>query len=144
MVKITGTYQGSLRCQSRHEPSGQLLETDAPRDNQGMGASYSPTDLCAAALATCMVTTIAIQARTSSIPVEGMRYEVTKIMSTEPPRRIARLETHLYFQEPLEPAQQVRLVRAARTCPVHRSLHPDIEKPLTFHWADGKVEQVDF
>ncbi len=143
MVKITGHYTGTLHCTATHEPSGTSLETDAPKDNQGLGASFSPTDLCATALATCIVTTMAIQARTSDIPVEGMRYAVEKIMSTEPPRRIARLVVDVWFEQPLGDDQKKRLTRAALTCPVHRSLHPDIEAPITFHWADGTSETHD-
>ena len=140
MVKISGKHTGNLHCEAIHEPSGNTLETDAPKDNQGLGAAFSPTDLCATSLATCVVTTMAIQARTSHIPVEGMRYEVTKTMSSEPPRRIAQLDVQVWFAQPLEKDQKKRLVRAATTCPVHRSLSPEVEMPITFHWADGSKE----
>ena len=140
MVKISGKHTGNLHCEAIHEPSGNTLETDAPKDNQGLGAAFSPTDLCATSLATCVVTTMAIQARTSHIPVEGMRYEVTKTMSSEPPRRIAQLDVQAWFAQPLEKDQKKRLVRAATTCPVHRSLSPEVEMPITFHWADGSKE----
>lgn len=143
MVKIFGNYTGNLHCEATHEPSGNTLETDAPKDNQGLGAAFSPTDLCATSLATCVVTTMAIQARTSTIPIEGMRYEVTKTMSSNPPRRIAKLDVHVWFEQPLEEDQKKRLMRAAATCPVHRSLSPELEMPITFHWDDGSQDSPD-
>ncbi len=139
MVKISGSYAGELRCEAVHTPSGMKLATDAPKDNQGKGEAFSPTDLCATALATCIVTTMGIQARTSGFELKGVRFEVTKIMSAEPPRRIAQLPVDLYFETEYDEGQRKRLERAAMTCPVHKSLSHDIEMPVTFHWADGET-----
>jgi putative redox protein len=91
MVTITGEYQGDLHCTARHEPSGNTLGTDAPRDNQGRGEAFSPTDLVATAFATCAATTMAIAARKHGVELDGFRYRVTKEMSADAPRRIARL-----------------------------------------------------
>ena len=91
MVKITGEYQGGLHCTAVHGPSGTAINTDAPKDNQGRGESFSPTDLVATALATCAATTMAIVARRHGVDLAGLKDEVTKEMSGEGPRRIARL-----------------------------------------------------
>jgi len=97
MVKITGEYQGDLHCTAVHEPSGTGLATDAPKDNQGRGESFSPTDLIATGLGTCIATTMAIAARRHGVDLAGLRYEVTKEMSADAPRRIARLTVHLHL-----------------------------------------------
>ena len=135
MVTITGEYQGELHCTATHGPSGTVLATDAPRDNQGRGEAFSPTDLTATALATCIVTTMALMARKHGAELGHVRFEVTKEMTAEPPRRIARLTTHVWppaaRTDPLAP----HLERAANNCPVHLSLHPSVEKPVVFHWA---------
>ena len=135
MVKITGEYQGDLHCIATHGPSGQTLVTDAPKDNQGRGEAFSPTDLTATSLATCIATTLAIVARRHDIELRGLRYEVTKEMSADAPRRIVRLETHLWMPVPKTAETATLLENTARGCPVHRSLHPDIDRPLVFHWA---------
>ncbi len=136
MVKITGEYQGDLHCTATHGPSGNTLATDAPKDNQGRGEAFSPTDLVATALATCIATTMAIVARRQGIELRGLRYEVTKEMSAFGPRRIARLETHLGLPLPrTEPVAKL-LEHAAENCPVHLSLDPSVEKPVVFHWAE--------
>src|SRR5438067_11291471 len=97
MVKITGEYQGELQCSARHEPSGSVLATDAPKDNQGRGEAFSPTDLVATALGTCIATTMAIAARKHSVELRGLRFEVTKEMSTDTPRRIVRLAAQVWM-----------------------------------------------
>src|SRR2546430_6902827 len=105
MVKVTIEYQGELRCVATHEPSGRTLETDAPKDNEGRGESFSPTDLVATALGTCMATIMGIYARRKSIDLRGMKIEVTKEM-TPPPRRIARLAVEIWLPAslPRDPA----------------------------------------
>jgi len=135
MVKITGEYQGDLHCTALHEPSGTALNTDAPKDNQGRGAAFSPTDLVATALATCVATTMALAARKQGLELRGLKYEVTKEMSVYGPRRIARLTTHVWL--PLSKTEGVAklLEHAAHNCPVHLSLDPSVEKPVVFHWA---------
>jgi len=138
MVKITGEYQGDLHCAARHEPSGNALVTDAPKDNQGRGEAFSPTDLVATALGTCVVTTMAITARKQGLELRGTKFEVTKEMSAYGPRKIARLTTHLWLPFPKTEAVAKLLEHAAHNCPVHLSLDPSVEKPVVLHWA-GEV-----
>ncbi|MES1195048.1 MAG: OsmC family protein [Opitutus sp.] len=137
MVKSTGTYLGGLNCQLTHGPSGQVIETDAPKDNQGRGAAFSPTDLTAASLASCMVTTMAIQAKNKlGTDIPGVRWAVTKEMSADAPRRIVRLAVDIWLPFPRSKDPEGILEKAALNCPVHHSLHPAIERPVTFHWAE--------
>jgi uncharacterized OsmC-like protein len=134
MVTITGEYQGDLHCTAVHGPSGSVLATDAPRDNQGKGEAFSPTDLVAAAFATCIATTMAIVARPHGVDLAGVRYEVTKEMSTDAPRRIARLAVRLTMPAAARGVPAGLLERAANHCPVHQSLAPGVERVITFHW----------
>ena len=134
MVTITGEYQGDLHCAATHGPSGTLLATDAPRDNQGRGESFSPTDLVATAFATCIATTMAIAARPHGVDLAGLRYTVTKEMSADAPRRIVRLAVHLNMPPAARQAPAGLLEKAAHACPVHHSLAPGVERVLTFHW----------
>jgi putative redox protein len=136
MVKITGEYQGDLHCQATHGPSGRTLETDAPVDNQGRGEAFSPTDLMATALGACILTTMAIAARRLSVDLKGARFEVTKEMSTDVPRRIVRLATHVWLPVSHSVDRDDMLERAARTCPVHKSLHPSIDGLVVLHWKE--------
>ncbi len=137
MVKSTGIYRGGLNCELTHTPSGQTMSTDAPVDNEGKGEAFSPTDLTAASLGSCVVTTMAIAARKRlGFDLEGTRWEVTKEMSTEAPRRIVRISTEVWLSIPRSKDEDGVLERVANGCPVHRSLHPEIEKPIVFHWAD--------
>lgn len=133
MVKITGEYQGELHCTARHEPSGNLLVTDAPKDNQGRGEAFSPTDLVATAFGTCVATTMAIAARKHGVELTGFRYEVTKEMSADAPRRISRLTLNVWLPANVNQVGREILERAAHGCPVHRSLAPEVEKLITFH-----------
>ena len=133
MVRITGDYQGELHCTARHEPSGNALVTDAPRDNQGRGEAFSPTDLVATAFATCAATTMAIAARKHGVELDGFRYEVTKEMSADAPRRISRLTLDLWLPAATSKVGREILERAANNCPVHKSLAPEVEKVIRFH-----------
>ena len=138
MVKISGEYQGDLHCFSIHEPSSNTLATDAPKDNQGRGEAFSPTDLTATSLGTCILTTMAIVARKHGYELRGARFEVTKEMSTDAPRRIVRLPVQVWLPLPKSsmPKLLVSLLeRAGDSCPVGQSLHPSIEKPFTIHWT---------
>lgn len=137
MVKITGEYRGELHCDARHEPSGAVLATDAPRDNQGRGEAFSPTDLVATAFGTCIATTMAIAARKRGFELGPVRFEVTKEMSADAPRRIVRLATRIWMPIPATHPEAQTLERVAHGCPVHHSLHPGVEKPIAFHWAAG-------
>ncbi len=136
MVEINGRYQGDLHCSARHGPSGSVLSTDAPKDNQGRGEAFSPTDLVATALGTCIATTMAIAARKHAVELRGLRFEVSKEMSSDTPRRIARITTQIWLPISAQHPAAAALEGAARNCPVHHSLHPDIDRPLTLHWAD--------
>ncbi|GAB1487893.1 OsmC family protein [Opitutaceae bacterium] len=135
MVKVTGEYQGDLHCVALHGPSGNSLVTDAPKDNQGRGEAFSPTDLVGTALGTCILTTLAIVARRHGVELKGARFEVTKEMSTDAPRRIVRLATEIWL--PIAPGAlpEGLLERTAHTCPVHQSLHPSLDRPIVIHWA---------
>ena len=135
MVKITGEYQGDLHCAARHEPSGSTIATDAPKDNQGRGEAFSPTDLVGTALGTCIATTMGIAARKLGVDLKGLRFEVTKEMSADLPRRITRLTTELWMPIPASRPDAKQLEAAGRGCPVRRTLRDEVDKPVTFHWA---------
>jgi putative redox protein len=134
MVKMMIDYEGALRCVVRHEPSGEAFKTDAPVDNHGRGESPSPTDLCAAALGSCIATVIGIQMEKRGVELKGMRIEVSKTMSKYLPRRIAKLTTEIWIPVKLEAKDRLRVETAAKNCPVHHSLSSEIEKPIIFHW----------
>ena len=134
-VSIQIQYEGELRCTAMHGPSGAVLVTDAPVDNHGKGAAFSPTDLVATALGTCMLTVMGIFAQRHEIDLRGTTVSVTKEMTSTPVRRILRLSSEVRFPLAENHPHRLALERAALTCPVHHSLHPDIEKPVTFVWA---------
>jgi len=135
MVAIQFEYQGDLHCKAVHGPSGTELTTDAPKDNQGRGESFSPTDLVATALGTCMLTIMGIMARTLNIDIAGTTATVEKEMTASMPRRIESLAVKIRIPQSLSPENQQKLERAAHTCPVHKSLHPDIQTPIEFTWG---------
>lgn len=130
-VEITGEYTGGLRMRMRHGPSGRELETAAPVDNQGDGSSFSPTDLLATALGSCMVTTMAIVARREGIAFEGGAFILEKHMRSDP-RRVDSVPVTIRMPSGLTPEQRRRLEEVARTCPVERSLHPEIVREVSF------------
>lgn len=138
MVQIDISYDGTLRCSATHEPSHSRLVTDAPRDNHGQGQSFSPTDLLATALGTCMATTMAIAARRDDWDLSGLRVVVQKVMSTSKPRKVAQLVTHLSLPaataQKLNAEARAELEHTARNCPVALSLAASVEVPLTFDW----------
>jgi putative redox protein len=129
-------YKGDLRTEMKHVQSGTVIETDAPTDNQGKGERFSPTDLMASSLGSCMITTMAIRAADMQLNFGGTRIEIVKIMSTDAPRRVAGIKADLYFTANLSATdeQKEQLVRIARNCPVEKSLHPDIKLDVSFHW----------
>lgn len=133
MVQINVVYEGELRCSSSHGPTGELLQTDAPCDNEGLGATFSPTDLVATALASCVATIMGIHAKRHGIALEGMKLTVEKHMSAAP-RRIGSLPVHIEMPAGIEPRFRASLENAAHLCPVHASLHPDIEVSLHFDY----------
>lgn len=134
-VRLDATYQGDLRVAATHAPSKVTLITDAPVDNHGKGESFSPTDLVAAALINCMATIMGIKAKSLGIPLEGMTLSVEKIMTAEPPRRIASLPVTITLPVAVTDEQFRSLVAAAESCPVAKSLHPDIQKTITWKRA---------
>lgn len=127
------TYLGGLRTEAQHLASQETIITDAPKDNQGKGEAFSPTDLVATALASCMITIMGIKARDLGIDLTGTQAEITKIMGTEP-RRISSLQIQLTFNSSFDSKTQTLLERAALTCPVAHSLHPDIRQEVLFIW----------
>lgn len=135
MVKVELKYEGDLHCQAVHAPSGTTLSTDAPKDNQGRGESFSPTDLVATALGACMLTIMGIMAKTLGISIDGTTATVEKEMASAPVRRIARLAVRIHIPHEISEANRIKLERAAHSCPVHQSLHPDVEKPVEFVWG---------
>ncbi len=136
MVEFQLIYEGGLRCTATHGPSGTAIATDAPTDNLGRGEAFSPTDLCATSLGTCMVTTMAIYAERNGIDFPaGATLDVRKIMTSEPPRRIARIEVDMKLPLPPDHPSREELERVAINCPVALSLHPDVEKAMTFDWV---------
>ncbi len=137
-VRIDITYQGGLRCSATHGPSKTQLVTDAPVDNHGKGESFSPTDLVATAMGTCMLTVMGIYAERHQIDMTGTTVTVSKEMISAPVRRISKLTAEIHVPLPADHPQREALERAALTCPVHQSLHPDVEKPVHFVWGAGK------
>lgn len=135
MVEIDVTYRGELRCGAVHGPSGSELVTDAPVDNRGRGESYSPTDLIATALGSCMLTIMGIRARAAGWPLEGATVRVTKHMVADPRRRISKLDVRFALPD-LSAEARAALEEAAQTCPVFESIHPGIEVPVHFGWGD--------
>jgi putative redox protein len=138
MVTIQTLYQGDLRAQATHGPSKIALITDAPVDNQGKGASFSPTDLVATALGTCMLTTMGIVAKRHGWKLEGASATVEKHMVADPERRIGKLAVAIRVPGAFGEKERTVLERTALTCPVHRSLHPKVEIPVTFHWDEAR------
>ncbi len=138
MVRIEIDYQGELHCRARHGPSGAVLETDAPIDNQGRGAAFSPTDLLATALGTCMLTIMGIVAQRHGWALEGTRVVVEKHMVATPERRVGRLEVVLELPAGIPAEARPVLERAALTCPVQQSLHPETKVGTTFRWNQAR------
>ncbi len=135
MATVTGKYLGGLRVEAKHEQSGATLITDAPVDNNGQGRSFSPTDLCSMSLGACALTIMGIYAQAHGLDIEGTTFEVTKTMSASP-RRIARIELTFSFPDKgYSDKDKISLERAAKTCPVHHSLHPEVEQVITFKWT---------
>jgi putative redox protein len=135
MVAIQLEYQGDLHCKAVHGPSGTELNTDAPKDNQGRGESFSPTDLVATALGSCMLTIMGIMSRTLDIDIAGTTAIVEKEMTSAQPRRIQSLTVKIHVPHSLSPESKQKLEHAAHTCPVHKSLHPDVQVPIEFTWG---------
>ncbi len=136
MVPQSFIYQGGLRCEAIHGPSKTHLVTDAPTDNHGKGESFSPTDLLVTSLATCMVTTMAIAVEPEGVRLHGTTVYAEKHMSADPPRRVARIVVRIDFAKGIAAKERSRLEHIAHTCPVRKSIHPDIKVDLTLNYPD--------
>ncbi|MBC7384888.1 MAG: OsmC family protein [Cryobacterium sp.] len=132
MVKMAATYTGELHCEVVHAPSGSRLATDAPKDNQGKGEAFSPTDLVGAALASCILTTLAIVAKRDSIAFEGASAEVEKEMASSSPRRIESLKLKITLPTSIPADYRSKIEHVAHSCPVSKSLHPELKIPIEF------------
>jgi putative redox protein len=136
MYQMTAEYLGDLRTSGIHLKSGKTIITDAPVDNNGKGDAYSPTDLVSAALCNCMITIMGITANRDQIPLKGLKATIEKVMSSEPPRKIIAIRIAFEHPNPelINEKQAKILIRAAETCPVALSLHPDIKQEVTFNF----------
>lgn len=133
-VEVQVIYQGDLHTQATHGPSGATLITDAPVDNCGKGELFSPTDLVGTALGTCVLTILGVYAQKNGLDVRGATARVVKEMTAVPVRRIAKLTTEMRIPLPADNSHREAIERAIRSCPVHASLHPEMEKPIHFAW----------
>ena len=127
-------YLGELRTECTHENSGDSFITDAPIDNNGKGLAFSPTDTVATGLASCMMTVMGIKARDLGVDMQGTTAEVTKSMSADP-RRISKIKVVMNLPFEADDKTKKILENTGMTCPVFQSLHPDVEKAITFNWA---------
>jgi putative redox protein len=136
MATVQTTYLGQLRTEATHNQSGTQIITDAPLDNHGRGEAFSPTDLVATALGSCMMTIMGIVAKHDGIDISSSSIELTKVMTAELPRKIAKIVVVMSMKSvtELDTSTKAKLERAAYTCPVALSLHPDIEQDVTFNW----------
>ena len=129
-------YKGHLRCECTHLQSGTVIETDAPTDNRGKGERFSPTDTLCVALATCVVTTMALKATDMQLELSGTSIAVTKHMLSEP-RRIGKIDVILHIPAAASATEKDKVIlqRVGDNCPVAKSLHPDLEVNIEYHWA---------
>ena len=135
MVAINIEYVGNLHCKATHAPSGVELITDAPADNMGKGETFSPTDLVATALGTCILTVMGTKAQSMGIDLTGSTVVVDKEM-TSGPRRISRLATSVVVPHQISDRDRKVLEAAAFTCPVHKSMSSEVAMPITFEWSN--------
>ncbi len=134
MAKITAEYLGNLQMSATHHDSGTTIYTDAPTDNGGKGENFSPTDLCATALANCAMTIIGLYAQSHGLDVTGTKLDIVKVMSASP-RRIAKIEVTMTMpKNNYSEKDKKAMENCINTCPVHHSLHPDTEKVFNVIW----------
>jgi uncharacterized OsmC-like protein len=134
-VDISGRYLGNLKVELTHGPSGTVIRTAAPVDNQGDGSSFSPTDLAATSLGACMLTLIGIVAQRDGIDLTGLSFRLEKHMASNP-RRIGAVPVTIQMPSGLSADQRQKLENAALTCPVHKSLAPEVDRPVEFVYPD--------
>jgi uncharacterized OsmC-like protein len=128
-------YYGQLRCTAVHVQSGTAVESDAPTDNRGRGERFSPTDFTATSLGLCLITTVGIKAGDMGINIDGSKVAVTKHMSKDAPRRIVQIDVVVHFStKGLGEKERKILENTGNTCPVARSLHPDVVQNISYHW----------
>lgn len=132
-IKMTGRYLGNLQVELCHEDSGALITTVAPKDNNGDGSRFSPTDIFSGSLGSCMLTIMSIVAARDNVSLEGSYFELTKEMSQNP-RRVGKLTVNFHLPAHLSVEYRAKLERSAHTCPVHHSLHPDIVCEISFQY----------
>ena len=135
MTKIRTIYTGHFHTEAIHLQSGNKIETDAPLDNNGKGECFSPTDLFATSLGSCILTVLGMAANTHGFSIEGTRIETEKIMATNP-RRVGELKLDIYFPYNYTGKEMKIIKMTINTCPVANSLHPDIVKNITFHFPE--------
>lgn len=133
MVAMSGVYEGQKHCTLTHGPSNNIIHTDAPKDNNGLGEAFSPTDLVGAALGSCIITTMAIHAEKHATDLKGSKFSVVKKMQLSP-RRIAELAVEIVLPSKLSSQERATYEEIAHTCPVTKSLHPDILMPIVFKY----------
>lgn len=136
MVQMTLHYEGQLHCALTHGPSGKSIETDAPKDNNGKGDAFSPTDLVSAGLGACMMTVMGIAANKHAIRLEGARIDVIKEMIADPDRRIGQITLKFTMPKGIPLDKRSMLENAAHTCPVQKSLHPNVKTSTQFIYPD--------
>jgi len=142
MVEMDVLYTGDLHCSIKHGPSGGTLVTDAPKDNQGRGEAFSPTDLVGAALGSCILTLMGIYAKRHNIDITGATAHVSKEMATAPSRRIGKLTIKVKLPNRIPPEQRQVFENAARACPVGLSLHPDLQQVLEFKYEECEAARA--
>ena len=135
MHQIEIEYEGNLRTSAIHLQSGNRIITDAPSDNEGRGEAFSPTDLVASALGSCILTILGILSERNRINIKGARCKITKVMDKSP-RKISKIVVDIIFPEKLSPKNQKLMQQAVMSCPVHRSLNSDMLKDIIFHYPE--------
>lgn len=133
-VNFSGRYLGSLKCELVHDESQAKIVTDAPKDNMGDGSSFSPTDMCAASLAACIVTTMGIVAQRNGYDMTGTKFTSSKEME-QSPRRIGRIKVDIDLPASLSAEARQKIERAGETCPVHKSLHPEVKLEIKYNYV---------
>ncbi len=136
MVKLLIEYEGDMMTRCVHEPTGEELYTDLPVDAKGKGRNFSPTDLVGVALGSCILTLMGIVAAKLNLDITGTTVAVEKEMKSAPARMIGKITLHIVCPRSFDPTATQQLEKAARNCPVHHSLHPDIVQEWHFQWGD--------
>lgn len=136
MVEAHVTYKGVFRCSAKHGPSGNVIQTDAPKDNMGKGEAFSPTDLFATSLGICGITTIAIKMKEMDLNFDNTVVRIEKHMTIEPPRRVAKILVEYNFPEGIPDEYRNTITKIAESCPVALSMSDDVEKTYVYNFPD--------